>query len=94
MVFIIENFKTYIINNLVDNLAQFIKFFVSALILFVSKFNISFWFYINYKYFNNFIIKNWYLILFICKFFYKLDFIIVYYLKKLKKIEKKLLNII
>lgn len=89
MVFITENLKTYIINNLVNNLAQFIKFFVSALILFVPKFNISFLFYINYKCFNNFIIKNWYLILFIYKSFYKLDFIIVYYLKKLKKIEKK-----
>ena len=63
----LEIFKTYIMTNLANSFIQALNLPADALILFVHKFDNSFYLYVNYWGLNNLKIKNWYLLLLIGK---------------------------
>lgn len=58
----LEVIKSYIETNLVSFSINSSKFFASELILFISKKYNSFYFYMDYKNFNNLTLKNCYLL--------------------------------
>lgn len=60
-------FKTYIEINLANNFIKFFKSSIKALIFLLKKPDNSFELYINYYYFYNLIIINWYLLFLISK---------------------------
>lgn len=62
-------FKTYIETNLVNNFIQPFKFSAEIPIFLVKKLDKNICFYINYIDVNNLIIKNWYLLPLVDKFF-------------------------
>lgn len=69
----LEILKTFIKINLANNFIRPFKLPTNALILFIHKKDNSFQLYVNYWNLNNLIIKNWYLLLLISKFFNHLD---------------------
>ena len=66
----LETLKIYIKTNLAKDFIYPSKSLAGGLILFKKKLNKNFWLHINYWGFNNIIIKNWYLLPLISKFFH------------------------
>lgn len=93
-----ETLKTYIKTYLKTDYIRPFQFLANNLILFDNKFDGSFYLLVHYQDFNNLSIKNWYLLLLICKLldwsnlakqFIRLDSISINHQKKYEKRTSK-----
>ena len=93
----LEILKAYIKTNLANNFTKLFKLSTNTSILIDQKSNKFFQLYVNYQFFSNLIIKNWYILLLVekslgqlvwAKQFTQLDFISIYHQIKICKRNK------